>query len=117
MDDCCRRRLLVPWQRGSSGEPGTASTSRPCSRAIRAVISEPDCRAASTTSTPRLRPEMSRLRLGKCLACGTVPGGISPPRDLPLQLLVVGRIGNVDAAGDDGDRAAVEAAAMGRVID
>ena len=38
----CLRRPLVPSARGSSGEPGTAKTSRPCSSASRAVISEPE---------------------------------------------------------------------------
>ena len=47
-----RMRSFVPSARGSSGEPGTAKTSRPCSRAKRAVMSEPERRAASTTTTP-----------------------------------------------------------------
>ncbi len=34
----CLSRPLVPSARGSSGEPGTAKTSRPCSPASRAVI-------------------------------------------------------------------------------
>jgi len=44
----CFMRSLVPAARGSSGEPGTANTSRPCSAAIRAVISDPERCAAST---------------------------------------------------------------------
>jgi hypothetical protein len=72
-----RSSWLVPRWRGSSGLPGTAMTSRPCSAARRAVISEPDCGAASTTTTPRLRPEISRLRRGKWRACGTAPSGRS----------------------------------------
>ena len=44
--------LFVPSARGSSGWPGTANTSRPCSAAIRAVISDPDRVAASTITTP-----------------------------------------------------------------
>ena len=47
------------------GEPGTAKTSRCCSRAIRAVIAEPECCAPSTTSTPTLIPAIMRLRIGK----------------------------------------------------
>jgi hypothetical protein len=35
-------RSLAPSARGSSGEPGTANTSRPYSSAKRAVISEPE---------------------------------------------------------------------------
>jgi hypothetical protein len=38
----CLISPLVPSARGSSGEPGTAKTSRPCSAASRAVISEPE---------------------------------------------------------------------------
>ena len=68
---CC------PPQRGSSGEPGTANTSRPCSSAIRAVIREPERRAASTTTTPSASPEISRLRRGKSRARGSQPSGIS----------------------------------------
>ena len=54
-----------------------ANTSLPCSTASRAVISEPDCRAASTTSVARDRPEISRLRWGKLAARGGVPSGYS----------------------------------------
>src|SRR4051812_50064902 len=61
----CLSRPLVPSARGSSGEPGTANTSRPCSFAIRAVISEPERRAASTMTTPTDRPEINRLRRGE----------------------------------------------------
>lgn len=38
----CFKRLLVPAERGSSGLPGTANTSRPCSPAKQAVIREPE---------------------------------------------------------------------------
>ena len=79
------RTSAAPWRisarqpaaSGFSGEPGTANTSRPCARACRAVISEPLPAAASTTTTPRARPEMMRLRCGKCAARGGVPGGNS----------------------------------------
>src|SRR6266852_3456327 len=54
-----------------------ASTSRPCSAARRAVMSEPESRAASTTRQPRARPEMRRLRRGKFPALGGVPSGNS----------------------------------------
>jgi len=70
----CLRRLLVPAERGSRGLPGTAKTSRPCSPAKRAVISEPDRSAASTTTTPIEMPEIRRLRRGKSLPLGAKPG-------------------------------------------
>ena len=69
----CLSKSLVPSARGSSGEPGTANTSRPCSSAKRAVISEPDRLAASTTTMPTASPEMSRLRRGKSRARGSQP--------------------------------------------
>ena len=72
-----RIRSLVPLHRGSRGDPGTANTSRPCSRASRDVINEPDLSAASTTSTPCERPEIRRFRAGKCRAVGRVPTGCS----------------------------------------
>jgi hypothetical protein len=43
-------------------DPGTAMTSRPASAASRAVISEPERGAASTTTVPELMPAMIRLR-------------------------------------------------------
>ena len=70
-------RALVPPARGSSGEPGTAKTRRPWSAARRAVISEPERLAASTTTTASDRPEMMRLRRGKSRARGSQPIGIS----------------------------------------
>ena len=60
----CLSSPLVPSLRGSSGEPGTAKTSRPCSPASRAVISDPERRAASTITTPSESPEIRRLRRG-----------------------------------------------------
>lgn len=47
------------------GEPGTAKTSRPCSNASFAVISDPLLTAASATTTPTDRPLMIRFLLGK----------------------------------------------------
>ena len=60
-----RSSRLQPCARESSGEPGTAKISRPCSNASRAVISDPDRAEASTTTVPNAMPEMSRLRRGK----------------------------------------------------
>lgn len=58
----CRSNAWHPRACGAWMEPGMAKTSLPCSAARRAVMSEPDCSAASTTSVPWLRPEMMRLR-------------------------------------------------------
>ncbi len=72
--------LISAWQPRDCGEwiePGIAKTSRPASRAWRAVISEPEGSAASTTSVPRASPAMMRLRCGKFGASGGVPSGNS----------------------------------------
>ncbi len=53
---------------------GTASTSRPCSSAQRAVMSDPLFSPASMTTTARDRPLMMRLRSGKKCGSGGVPG-------------------------------------------
>jgi hypothetical protein len=55
----------VPSDVAEKIEPGTANTSRPCSAAMRAVISEPLRLVASTITVPRARPEITRLRIGK----------------------------------------------------
>ena len=57
--------------------PGTANTSRPWSRAWRAVIRAPLFNPASTTTTARDSPLMTRLRAGKLPARGGVPRGNS----------------------------------------
>ncbi len=54
-----------PLFRPLSTFPGTAMTSRPCSAAQPAVISEPDLSDASITTTARDSPLISRLRIGK----------------------------------------------------
>ena len=71
-----RRRAAAGWCRdgaGPCGLPGTAITSRPYSSARRAVISEPDAGAASTTTTPSASPAITRLRRGKSLARAVAP--------------------------------------------
>ena len=68
--------LIRAWQPRAVGEwidPGIANTSRPASAASRAVMSEPDCTAASTTSVPRASPAMMRLRIGKFSGSAGVP--------------------------------------------
>ena len=113
----CLSNPFVPSQRGSRGEPGTAKTSRPCSPASRAVIREPDRRAASTMMTPIERPEINRLRRGKSWARGSHPSGISemaaPSNHEGLdQFNVLGGIDTVMAAGKNGDRAGLQAGAV-----
>ena len=58
-------RWLTPCALGSRGVDGTAKTSRPYSKALFAVIKEPECNVASMTVSPVHNPEMIRLRLGK----------------------------------------------------
>ena len=99
---------ISAWQPRDCGEwiePGIANTSLPCSAASRAVISEPDCSAASTTSVPRDRPAMMRLRLGKFWLSGGVPSGnsltIRPAcRDAVRQVAVPGRVDAVQPGAD-----------------
>ena len=118
----CLIKSLVPAARGSSGEPGTAKTSRPCSAAMRAVMSDPERCAASTTTTPSATPEISRLRRGKSRARGPCPRGISEiaapaPSNACEQIHMFGRIDAVVAAGQHRYGAAVEAQAVRRLID
>ena len=70
-------RRLQPRLMGASMGPGTANTSRPCSRAVLAVMSAPLFSGASTTTVARLNPLMMRFRTGKCHASAAVPGGYS----------------------------------------
>ena len=102
---------LAPAARGSSGEPGTAKTSRPISPASLALISEPERLAASTTTRPSARPATMRLRRGKSCARGSQPNGISETTAPPLRAIssaeidIFRRVGLVEAAGEHGDRA------------
>src|SRR5207237_239594 len=50
--------------------PGTANTSRFCSIASRAVINEPEFSAASTITTPKLNPLITRLHQCSVLTIG-----------------------------------------------
>jgi len=68
---------FTPFARSSVGVAGTANTSLPCSNALFAVISDPERRAASMTTSPIDRPEMMRLRWGKFDGCGFVCRGSS----------------------------------------
>ena len=55
----------MPSAWGAVGCPGTAITSRPSSSAARAVESAPLRDPASTTTTARTQPAITRLRRGK----------------------------------------------------
>ncbi len=57
--------------------PGTANTSRPCSAALRAVISEPLSSAPSVTTTPLDNPLTIRFLAGNIPLLGRSPKGIS----------------------------------------
>ena len=76
----CLIRRCVPREPAAPISPGTAKTERPCSAAIRAVIKEPLFSPASTMTTPREIPLMSRFRDGKLGALGGVPNGNSVTR-------------------------------------
>src|SRR5436305_2582413 len=113
-----RRRSLAPRLRGSSGEPGTAKTSRPCSSAKRAVISEPDFAAASTTTMPSAIPvaprEMAGLRLGAERQFGE---DRAVARERLVKRAILLGVDHVDAARDDRDRARFERPEMRRRVD
>ena len=57
-----RISALVPSARGSRGDPGTAKTSRFCSKANLAVAKLPDLSPASITTVATAKPEIKRLR-------------------------------------------------------
>jgi len=110
------QEIVVPSARGSSGEPGTAKTSLPCSFARRAVMSEPDRRAASTTKVAWARPATMRLRLGN-RAARFQPSGISLSAAPLSQMRSNSRHFRLDRqimpARQDSDRAASQRRLMG----
>ena len=71
--------------------PGKAKTSRPCSSAQRAVTNEPLRCAASTTSTPLLRPLIMRFRRGKLRGKGSISKGNSDTRAPPASIKLSAR--------------------------
>ena len=102
------RSACVPAEVSEKTEPGTANTSRPKSAASRAVMSEPERRDASTTTTPAESPAMMRLRIGKFCGRGSVPGGYSESRRRSEAMRsfsrrVLARVLHVDAAPEDRD--------------
>ena len=68
---------MQPALPGASMGPGTAKTSRPCSRAVFAVMSAPLRSGASTTRTATESPDRIRFRTGKFPLRGSVPGAYS----------------------------------------
>ena len=89
--------------------PGTAITSRPCSSARRAVISDPLRLAAWTTTTARHSPLSVRLRRGKWWASGGAPGrklADQRPgcRQLAPERAVVARVRLVEPTAEHGQR-------------
>ena len=76
---CALSTSLAPWRSsawqprawGEWIEPGMANTSRPCSAASRAVISEPDCSAASTTVCARWNAMRRRVRWCSRTTCSS----------------------------------------------
>jgi len=69
---------LVPAARGSSGEPGTRTPSRPCSGRILAVISEPNGARPLVRRTPSDSPEKQAVAPRKNPALAVhCPSGIS----------------------------------------
>ena len=93
-----------------------------CSSANRAVMSDPEPRAASTTIVPSARPETMRLRRGKSRPRGSHSIGISdttaPIFDHALdQRHGLVRIGLCVSSGQHADRAGLEARDMRALID
>ena len=89
---------------------------------MRAVISEPERSAASITTTPSDRPEMSRLRRGKWRAVGWVPRAHSATAspdsaEAVVQPGILRRVDDVEAAGQHRQRAGGEGALMRRGVD
>ena len=106
-----RISMLQPAARASNGWPGTASTSRPWSSAVRAVIRLPDRAAASTTITARDRPDddaVAQRESGGPAA--PAPWAVREIRQ-PLAAISRGegrvfrRVDHIDAARHHGDRA------------
>ncbi len=114
--------LLVPSARGSSGWPGMANTSRPCSAASRAVTRLPERRAASTMSDAQRQARDDAVAARKVLAArGKAERHLADEAaalaDLALQLVVLGRIDIVEAAGEHRDGAGVDRRLMRHAVD
>ena len=99
-------------------EPGIANTSRPCSAASLAVISDPLRRAASTTIVPRLmalwKQGPVRWRAERELAHQCAPTG-----NFMGEIAIAGGIYAIDAVAEKGNRRRTggQRAAMRRCVD
>ena len=117
-----RIRALHPPARPSSGLPGTAMTSRPWSRALRAVIRLPERSGALDDDDAEGEAGDDAVAAGEVLGAGRVAhrhlgeaeaaGG-----DLGGEGGVLGRVDVVDAAGVGGDGAGGERGAVGGGVD
>ena len=72
------QRMAAPRQRRMD-RPGMAKTRACLAGQRRAVMSDPLCRAASTTSTPRARPATMRLRLESAAVARRFPSAVRTP--------------------------------------
>jgi hypothetical protein len=104
--------------------PGTAQTSRFCSRAQRETMRVPLYSAASTTSMPADMPLMIRLRMGKFCEAGKVPTELRDARateshDLLGEPRVFLGVHGVNSGAEGGDRFSLgsDGSAMRRCID
>ncbi len=79
------RSAIPPAACTCVGWSGTTNSSRPRSSAHRAVIRDPDRTPASTTTTARDSPAMTRFRWGKVHFSGCCPGGSSETRSPPAR--------------------------------
>ena len=119
-----RIRSLVPRPAGRAASPAPRTPRGPARAARRAVISEPERSAASTTTTPSDRPEMIRLRRGKvaglrrrCRAASRLTTQRRARRCASSERAFSGGIDDVDAAGQHGDGAGRRARLVRRGVD
>ena len=97
------RSACDPRLRADRTFPGTAMTSRPCSSADRAVMSDPLFANASMTTTAIERPLMMRFRSGKCSGRGPEPGGMLA-QDRPRSNHLFGQVPMLRGIDDVGAR-------------
>ena len=105
-----RANLWHPAEFAEVTGPGTTMTGRPSRRACAAVLSAPERICASTTTVPRVRAAMTRLRWRKrgLVGCGTwrqlSHQDATLAADPTEQLDVASGIDRVHATGEHRDR-------------